>query len=71
MEGFGNRPSNLRNFKGMSQSGPVMITRWNEKDLGFMFQSPKRLGMDDSISVVLEGWSEWTFLLKELAAFRL
>jgi hypothetical protein len=48
-----------------------MITHWNEKDLGFMFQSPERFGMDDSISVVLEGWPERTFLFKELAAFRL
>jgi hypothetical protein len=48
-----------------------MITHWNEKNLGFMFQSPKRLGMDDSIPVVLEGRPERTFLLKELTAFRL
>jgi hypothetical protein len=45
-----------------------MITHGNEKDLGFMFQSPKRLGIDDPISVVLEGWSEWAFLLIDLAA---
>jgi hypothetical protein len=41
-----------------------MIAHWNEKDLGFMFQSPKRLGMDDSIPVVLEGWPEGTFFFK-------
>jgi hypothetical protein len=41
-----------------------MIAHWNEKDLGFMFQSSERLGMDDSISVVLEGWPKGTFLLK-------
>jgi hypothetical protein len=41
-----------------------MIAHGNEKDLGFMLQSPKRLGMDDSISVVLEGRPEGTFLLK-------
>jgi len=33
-----------------------------------MFQSPKRLRMDDPISVVLEGWTKRTFLLKKLAA---
>jgi hypothetical protein len=45
-----------------------MISHWNEKDLGFMFQSPKGLGMDDSISVVLESRPERTFLLKRRAA---
>jgi hypothetical protein len=47
-----------------------MIAHWNEKDLGFMFQSPKRLGMDDSISIVLEGRPERTFFLKKGAALR-
>jgi hypothetical protein len=54
----------------MRQPGPVMIAHWNEKDLGFMFQSSKRLGMDDPIPVVLERRPERTFLLSELAAFR-
>jgi hypothetical protein len=45
-----------------------MIAHWNEKDLGFMFQPSKRLGMDDSISVVLEGWPKRAFLLKKLTA---
>jgi hypothetical protein len=49
----------------MGQSGPVMVSHWNEKDLSFMLQSPKRLGMNDSISVVLKGWPQRTFLLKE------
>jgi hypothetical protein len=60
----------LRNLERMRQSGPVMIAHWNEEDLGFMFQSPKRLRMDDSISVMLEGGPEGTFLLKRWAAFR-
>jgi len=63
-ERFGDRSCNLRNLKGMRQSGPVMIAHWNEKDLGFMFQSPEGLGMNNSISVVLEGGSERAFLLK-------
>jgi hypothetical protein len=41
-----------------------MVTRWNEKDLGLMFQSSKRFGMDDSISIMLKGRPEGTFLLK-------
>jgi hypothetical protein len=48
-----------------------MITHGNEKDLSFVFQSPKRLGMDNSIPVMLEGWPERTFLFKELAALGL
>jgi hypothetical protein len=69
-EGFRDRSCNLRNLKGMRQSGPVMIAHWNEKDLGFVFQSPEGLGMDDSIPVVLEGRPERTFFLKRWAAFR-
>jgi hypothetical protein len=45
-----------------------MIAHGNEKDLRFMFQSSKGFGMDDSITIMLKGWPEWTFLLKELTA---
>jgi len=61
--------ANLETSRVCVQSRPVMITHGNEKDLGFMLQSPKRLRMDDSISVVLESGRE-TFLFKRWAAFR-
>jgi hypothetical protein len=55
----------------MGQTGSVMIAHRNEKDLGFMFQPSKGLGMDDSISIVLEGWPKRALLLKKMTTFRL
>jgi len=48
-----------------------MITRGDEKNLSFMFQSSERLRMDDPVSVVLEGRAERALLLKDLTAFRI
>jgi hypothetical protein len=46
-----------------------MISHGNEKNLSFMLQSSKGFGMDDTIPVMLKGWSERTFFFKKLAAF--
>jgi hypothetical protein len=49
----------------MRQSSAVMVAHGSKKDLGFMFQPPKRFGMNDPISIVLKGWPERTFLFKK------
>jgi len=43
-----------------------VISRWCEEDLRFMFQPPKRLGMDDPIPIMLKGRPERTLFFKAL-----
>jgi hypothetical protein len=50
----------------MSQSGPVVISRWCEEDLRFMLQPPERLGMDDPIPIMLKGRPERALFFKAL-----
>src|SRR5512139_2325682 len=65
-KGLGDGPCNLRNFKRMGQSCPVVISRWCEEDLCFVFQPSERLGMDDPIPIMLKGRPEGTLFFKAL-----
>ena len=50
----GHRPPDLRDFQGVRQSRPVIITFVVDEDLRFVLQPPERTGVQDTITVALE-----------------
>jgi hypothetical protein len=54
IEGSGESPRNLGDFKRVSQPGSVVIAFVIEKHLGFLLQSAKSRRMDNAVAVALE-----------------
>ena len=58
------RAGDLRDLKGMGQTGAVMIALMRHENLGFVGEATKRRGMNDPVAVALElaacgRWSFW------------
>jgi iron-sulfur cluster assembly accessory protein len=54
-------PGNLRHFKCVGEAGSKVVTLVIDKHLCFVFQPPKRRGMDDAVPVPCKGRPGWTF----------
>ena len=52
-----NRSPDLGHLESVGQTGDVVIALWIDEYLGFVFQSAKRFGMQNTISVALESCS--------------
>jgi hypothetical protein len=50
----------------MGQSCPIVVACGSQENLRLMLQSPKGLGVDDPVPVMLKGWPKRTFLLNPL-----
>ena len=55
----GDGTGDLRNFQRMGQAGPVVIPFRRQKDLGFIFEAPKRFAMQDTITINLVAGSQF------------
>jgi len=56
-QGSSHSPGDLADFKGMSQSGPVMITFRREKNLRLILQTTESFTMQNAISINLKDGS--------------
>ena len=65
----GNRPSNLRNFQRMCQSGSVMISARRQKNLRLMFHPTEWFGMQNPIPVSLKFCTQIAFFFLPYSSF--
>jgi hypothetical protein len=63
LKGLGHRSCDLGNLQGMGEPRAVVISGGREKNLGLVFETAERLGVDDPISVTLEGRSDFARFL--------
>ena len=67
-QGTGYCACNLCDLKGMGKSCAVVVTRRRQKDLSFMLQSAKRVGMYYPVTVALKRSPYGTFVFISLPA---
>lgn len=54
MQADSNGSSDLRHLEYMRQTGPIMVACRGQKNLGFMFETAKGLGVKDTITITLK-----------------
>ena len=62
-QGAGHGACNARDLQRVGHPGAVMVPLWLEEHLGFLLQPAKRLGIDDTVGIPLEGGADGAFLL--------
>ena len=58
-EAVGDRPTDLGDLEGVGQSGDVVVTLRVHEDLRLVLQAPECLGVEDPVTVALEGGPPW------------